>query len=64
MLKIQTFAVDPVEKVDKIAGKKFFHSGITRSMQSMFGASAASCTVSSYHVATVSRTVVNMVNKT
>ena len=35
----------------------------TRSMQSMFGASAASCTVSSYHVATVSRTVVNMVNK-
>ena len=29
----------------------------------MFGASAASCTVSSYHVATVSRTVVNMVNK-
>ena len=29
----------------------------------MFGASAASCTVSSYHVATVSRTVVYMVNK-
>ena len=28
----------------------------------MFGASAASCTVSSYHVST-SRTVVNMVNK-